>query len=283
MSLAVVYTTVGGMLLHEGRGGVETFYVPDPLGSVVQTKDASGTVTSETEYGPYGEVQSSTGTNPSPWGYVGTLGYLKDNSDRLYVRARHYRPATTRWMTVDPLWPDESAYGYVSLRPTSLTDPSGLISHTECLFCAKNAAGPADKGAKQFCKAAGIGGNPGRHDVCNAMLHCLWACATAQACGGGPSGKYCSKFATDYREEQPKRGKPNPADEACMDRYNNRIGINCSDGDCYSCCSAHVRAGNVQVLQPPPKTGKSGRWRPAKDDCTRNPKTPLPKICWSSD
>ncbi|RYD63546.1 MAG: hypothetical protein EOP84_33540 [Verrucomicrobiaceae bacterium] len=39
-------TTVDGMLLHDSRGGD----VPDSLVSVVQTKDASGTVTSETEY-----------------------------------------------------------------------------------------------------------------------------------------------------------------------------------------------------------------------------------------
>ncbi|RYD79774.1 MAG: hypothetical protein EOP84_12645, partial [Verrucomicrobiaceae bacterium] len=115
-----------GMLLHESRGGVETFYVPDPLGSVVQTKDASGTVTSEAEYWPYGEVQAGTGTNPSPWGYVGTLGYLKDSSERLYVRARYYRPVTTRWMTVDPLWPRERAYDYVLSQPILLVDSTGL-------------------------------------------------------------------------------------------------------------------------------------------------------------
>ena len=42
-----------------------------------------------------------------------------------YVRARHYSNVTGGWSTVDPLWPDESAYGYVSGRPTRWIDPTG--------------------------------------------------------------------------------------------------------------------------------------------------------------
>ena len=35
MAMAVTYMTVNGELVHESRGGVETFYTSDPLGSRV--------------------------------------------------------------------------------------------------------------------------------------------------------------------------------------------------------------------------------------------------------
>ncbi|MBS1707748.1 MAG: hypothetical protein JSS65_03395 [Armatimonadetes bacterium] len=103
MAMAVVYATVNGRLVQESRGGAVTRYVSDTLGSCVQTRDSAGTLTSTAEYWPYGEVRTSTGSNPSPWGFVGLLGYLTDTVSRLYVRMRHYRPGLTRWQTVDPL------------------------------------------------------------------------------------------------------------------------------------------------------------------------------------
>ena len=43
-----------------------------------------------------------------------------------YVRARHYSYLTGNWSTVDPLWPNESAYGYVGGSPISWIDFAGL-------------------------------------------------------------------------------------------------------------------------------------------------------------
>ncbi|HMS55784.1 MAG TPA: hypothetical protein PKA27_10320, partial [Fimbriimonadaceae bacterium] len=42
------------------------------------------------------------------------------------VRARYYRQEIARWMTVDPLWPDEEDFAYCRLKPTMAMDPSGL-------------------------------------------------------------------------------------------------------------------------------------------------------------
>ncbi len=51
----------------------------------------------------------------------GIWGYFKDVLDRLLrVRARLYRPNVPRWLTVDPLWPGQSGYGYVGGRPVGL-------------------------------------------------------------------------------------------------------------------------------------------------------------------
>jgi len=125
MAMAATYTTFAGMVVHQRKNGVDTELISDPLGSVVKTKDASGNETSRTEYWPYGEVQSSTGSNPTPFGFVGTLGYYRDLATRLYVRARYLRPDQGRWQTVDPHWPDESAYGYVGSLPNIYSDPTG--------------------------------------------------------------------------------------------------------------------------------------------------------------
>jgi RHS repeat-associated protein len=118
-------TTINGMLVHESRGGVESFYVPDTLGNLTTVRSATGVKTYGAEYWPYGEIQTETGTNPSSWGFVGLLGYLRDTASRLYVRARHYRPGLARWQTVDPLWPDENAYGYVGAAPVVVIDSTG--------------------------------------------------------------------------------------------------------------------------------------------------------------
>src|ERR1035437_865599 len=105
MAMKVVYTNFGGQLVKESRGGAETAYVPDTLGSVMMCRSAAGATTYTADYWPYGEVAASTGTHPSPWGFVGTLGYYTDFvPGSMYVRARTYQPAYGLWATVDPLW-----------------------------------------------------------------------------------------------------------------------------------------------------------------------------------
>ena len=126
MAMAVTYETFDGVLLSEKRGGTVTEYFGDPLGSLVRTEDSTGAATSTTSYWPYGEQRAITGSNPSPWGFVGLLGYFTDSVSRLYVRMRHYRPDTTAWMTVDPLWTSQDPYAYVGSDPSSYTDFLGL-------------------------------------------------------------------------------------------------------------------------------------------------------------
>lgn len=133
--MTTVSTTVNGQILHEKRGERETYYRPDTLGNVIATTSTTGTVRSTHTYWPYGEVRTSTGSSASPFKYVGTLGYYSDSGTMLYVRARYYRPAQTRWMTVDPLWPRQRAYCYVRGAPVVVPDPSGLIPLACALAC----------------------------------------------------------------------------------------------------------------------------------------------------
>jgi len=154
MPMSATYATVNGVLVEENRGGDVTTYVSDTLGSVVKTVDETGVVTSESSYWPYGEVRTSSGNNPSPWGFVGTLGYFADASARLYVRARMYGSGVCRWLTVDPIWPSQDPYTYVAGRPLEYTDRTGLVcpqaliddlKYSQLLICGAFANGQIEK------------------------------------------------------------------------------------------------------------------------------------------
>lgn len=128
--MSVVYTNFGGMLVHEDRGGIEHQYVSDTLGSLVGELDSTQALTYTAEYWPYGEVQTETGTNTSPWSFVGLLGYLRDLASLLYARARHYLPKEGRWLTATKLNKRvyvEPPYNYTMAQPGTLVDTNGLL------------------------------------------------------------------------------------------------------------------------------------------------------------
>jgi len=98
----------------------------DPLGSLVREISAGASLGTLVEMYPYGTRVSGTGTPTTPFVFVAAYGYYTDTTDRDYVRARELMKSIGRWMQVDPLWPDEMAYGYGADDPISLTDVSGL-------------------------------------------------------------------------------------------------------------------------------------------------------------
>ncbi len=66
----------------------------------------------------------TTGTL-SPLGFTGE--YTDAETGFVYLRARHYDPATGQFLTRDPLEAlTRSPYGYVEGNPVNLTDPSGV-------------------------------------------------------------------------------------------------------------------------------------------------------------
>ena len=122
----ITFSTLDGEVVSESRVGTRRDFLPDPLGSTAALLDSSQTKTDTWAYWPYGEERARTGATPTPFQFVGTLGYYEDSADRVYVRARSYRSGLGRWMTVDPLWPGESAYGYVSGNPSTWMDSTGM-------------------------------------------------------------------------------------------------------------------------------------------------------------
>lgn len=113
----VTYTVVDGELLSENRAGTKRDYVPDPLGSTVALLDNTQTKTDTWTYWPYGEVKTRTGTNATPFQFVGTDGYYQDSSDRTYVRTRVLGVTVGRWLMEDRLRSGPTAYAYVSDSP----------------------------------------------------------------------------------------------------------------------------------------------------------------------
>jgi len=129
---AARYAVVDGEVLSEKRGASRYRFVPDPLGSVRALLDTSGSITATRDYWPYGEVAAQSG-GMTAIQYVGALGYFTDTTNRVYVRARHYRPDLGRWVTVDPIGPVGprcSPYAYSRLTPTSRVDATGLYPQT---------------------------------------------------------------------------------------------------------------------------------------------------------
>jgi RHS repeat-associated protein len=127
------YISVNGRMISEITDGVILDYVPDALGSIHSVIDQDANVVKTMRYKPYGEVLSRSGTVADRhYQWVGSYGYRATfaPSSSHYVRARHYTATAGSWSTVDPLWPGESAYGYVKGRVSRGIDPSGLACAT---------------------------------------------------------------------------------------------------------------------------------------------------------
>ncbi len=124
----VNYHTVNGQMVGQSTGSTFTQYLTDALGSVTATVNGKR-VTNTYRYKPYGERLAKTGTGPDPaFQWAGDTGSRVTGRSRAeqYNRARHYGTRQAGWTSLDPIWPDESQYLYVSLNPSSLVDPAGF-------------------------------------------------------------------------------------------------------------------------------------------------------------
>ena len=122
------YLTVNGTIYSQKKSGARTHFIHDALGSIAATINDGGSVVNKYTYKPYGELLSKTGVGEDPrFLWVGGTGYRTTGRRwaEKYVRRRHYGEQQGMWTTVDPLWPEESAYGYVGGNPVNYVDPSG--------------------------------------------------------------------------------------------------------------------------------------------------------------
>jgi RHS repeat-associated protein len=122
------YITVRGRIISEITDGQVLNYHSDMLGNVHMLTDQNGDVVKTMRYKPFGEVLSRVGSIADrAYQWVGSYGYRATTSPSSshYVRARHYSAQAGSWTTVDPLWPDESAFGYVEGKTVRSIDPTG--------------------------------------------------------------------------------------------------------------------------------------------------------------
>ncbi len=130
MALSKSYYSIEGEILGERDGLGRRNYASDALGSVAGTT-STGSLTGSSVYSPYGR----SGSVSSGFGWNGSSGYYTTGRTYAshYVRARHYDSRNGRWNTVDPLWPTQMPFLYVSDSPVSAVDSSGYLpDYTPC-------------------------------------------------------------------------------------------------------------------------------------------------------
>ncbi|RYG99819.1 MAG: hypothetical protein EON58_02505 [Alphaproteobacteria bacterium] len=147
------YRTLNGRMRGQTTSGVRTDYLTDALGSVTATVTASAAVENTYRHKPYGGQLSKTGTGPDPrFLWTGDTGSRTTGASHAeqYNRARHYGGKQAGWTSIDPLWPEESPYGYVNGKPTTWIDPTGdySVEFFRCKGCGKTALIVPDAGDK---------------------------------------------------------------------------------------------------------------------------------------
>jgi len=119
-----------GMQIARVTGSTTYYYAEDELGSVRLVMTSAGKITFQTDYRPYGQLQTPTGSDPFEY-----TDKLLDSATGLYYSgARFYDPTTGRFITKDPggggLTDPQSlnAYTYAEDNPLTNVDPTGLVS-----------------------------------------------------------------------------------------------------------------------------------------------------------
>jgi len=123
---------VAGATANYVSSGLRAYFHPDYLGGLHFSSTPSQTKWTDTFYGPYGEMYSSS-SGETIYG-----GMAPDVPGRLWeAMSREYHAVQGRWLTpdpaglaaVDPTNPQTwNRYAYVTNNPLALTDPAGLQS-----------------------------------------------------------------------------------------------------------------------------------------------------------
>jgi len=113
----------------------------DEQGSVIALTDENGELLFRTSYSPHGEDWGSSGTNVTPFAWLGGLGVMRiggplSSADaspfgQLYLtRHRLYSPVLRRFLSADPLGIDGglNLYAYANCDPLAYIDPLGLCA-----------------------------------------------------------------------------------------------------------------------------------------------------------
>ena len=112
--------------ISENRSGTSAFYHADRLGSTTKISNSSASVTDARQFAAFGMLVSSTGTNPTPFGFVGQEGYQSDPDTGLMLLGhRYYDPSTGKFLTRDILKSGDNWYSYCDNNPLARKDPSG--------------------------------------------------------------------------------------------------------------------------------------------------------------
>jgi len=106
------------------ESGVASYYLADHLGSIVQTTDATATLTLTRQYDGWGNLLQGSGTA----GFAFTGREWDPETGLYYYRARYYANGWGRFLSEDPigLASGVNRYAYVANNPIVRVDPHGL-------------------------------------------------------------------------------------------------------------------------------------------------------------
>ena len=113
----------------------------DEQGSVIALTDISGAILFRASYSPYGEDWGSSGTNATPFAWLGGCGVKRVGGEatvpsafgQLYLtRHRLYSPVLRRFLSADPMGIDGglNLYMYANGNPLVYIDPLGLCAES---------------------------------------------------------------------------------------------------------------------------------------------------------
>ena len=95
---------VGGLLMVDDASNGVHFVSYDPNGNIMGlVKATNGTVSAAYEYGPFGELLSSTGSMSSSNPFRFSTKYRDNETDLYYYGYRYYSPSLGRWLSRDPV------------------------------------------------------------------------------------------------------------------------------------------------------------------------------------
>ncbi|MFN0250078.1 MAG: RHS repeat domain-containing protein [Kofleriaceae bacterium] len=127
-NLAFYIQANGKSIARVDGSGIEYFH-RDHLDSIRATTDSSGRVTSDVQFGVWGERVAAVGAHRAPFGFVGAR--TDDNTGLVLLGARYYDPVLAQMASPDSILPDVYApqllnpFAYAMNDPASLADPSG--------------------------------------------------------------------------------------------------------------------------------------------------------------
>ena len=117
----------GNGLISEVRGSASKFYKADGLGTTRALTGSTGTTTDTLSTDAFGNTVASSGSSPSPFGFVGGAGYQSDSDTGLMLLGhRYYDPSTGRFLSRDPRQAGYNWYTYCNNDPVNGLDPEGL-------------------------------------------------------------------------------------------------------------------------------------------------------------
>jgi len=131
-----VWSPQGELLYGIDMTGSEpavSFYHFDLTGSTLALTDGNGHETDAYAYTPYGRVLGHQGASLQPFTYAGKWGVRQESPDGtlFHVRVRYYDAQNGRFLSPEPLWPEEpdlhmlNPYLYAHANPVSMVDVTG--------------------------------------------------------------------------------------------------------------------------------------------------------------